>query len=276
MQVIGSAIMPRQSVNRPDAQRWAVICAVVLQIGAGFLPRIGIGEFIGDRSDAVRTLITPAGWAFAIWGPLFALSIIFAVWQALPAQRGNGLLNRIAWPAAIALGAQGVWSTYTQLANLTFVSVVIILVSLGALLVVLRELVAEASLSRAERLFVAPAFSALAAWLTAASIVNVSASLKYHGFAGADPAPFVASVMIVIGAIIAAVAAWRVRGAPLYGLVFAWALFAINAAGGERFAEVALAAKAGIVLVLAVTMWRLSQRDNRCHWLGGQARPTLM
>jgi hypothetical protein len=154
--------------------------------------------------------------------------------------------------------------------------VFIILVSLGALLVVLRALVAEPSLSRAERLFVAPAFSALAAWLTAASIVNISASLKFHGFAGADPAPFVTSVMIVIGAIIAAIAAWRVRGAPLYGLVFAWALFAINAAGGQRFAEVGLAAQAGIVLVLAVTVWRLSQRDNRCHWLGGQARPTLM
>lgn len=275
MQVIGSAIMPRQSVNRPSAQRWAVICAVVLQIGAGFLPRIGIGQFIGDRSDAVRTLITPAGWAFAIWGPLFALSIIFAVWQALPAQRGNGLLNRIAWPAAIALGAQGVWSVYTQLANLTFLSVAIILVSLGALLAVMRALVAEASLSRAERLFVAPAFSALAAWLTAASIVNIAASLKYHGIAGADPAPGVAAAMIGIGAIIAAIAAWRLRGAPLYGLVSVWALVAINAAGGQRFAEVGHAAQAGIVLVLAVTVWQLSRKDSRCHWLGGQARPTL-
>lgn len=275
MQVIGSAIMPRQSVNRPGAQRLAVIIAVVVQIGAGFLPRLGIGQFIGDRSDAVRTLITPAGWAFAIWGPLFLLSIIFAVWQALPAQRGNGLLNRIAWPAAIALGAQGVWSTYTQLDNLTFVSVAIILASLGALLVVMRALVAEASLSRAERLFVVPAFSALSAWLTAAGIVNVAASLRYHGLFGADPAPGLASVMIVIGAIIAAVAVWRLRGAPLYGLVFVWALIAINAAGGQRFPTVGSAAVGGIVLVLAVTVWQLSQRENRCHWFGGQARPTL-
>lgn len=275
MQVIGSAILPRQSVNRPDAQRLAVIVAVMVQIGAGFLPRFGIGEFIGDRSDAVRTLITPAGWAFAIWGPLFLLSIIFAVWQALPAQRGNGLLNRIAWPAAIALGAQGVWSTYTQLANLTFISVAIILVSLVALLVVMRALVAEASLSRAERLFVAPAFSALSAWLTAASIVNVSASLKYHGLVDAGPAPGAASTMIIVGAIIAALAAWRLRGAPLFGLVFAWALIAINAAGGQAFQAVSQAAIGGIVLVLAVTLWQLSQRENRCHWFGGQARPTL-
>ncbi len=276
MQVIGSAITPRVSAHRPFSQRLAIILAVVVQIGAGFLPRFGIGEFIGDRSDAVRTLITPAGWAFAIWGPLFLLSIAFAVWQALPAQRNNALLARIAWPAAIALAAQGVWSTYTQLANLTVISVVIILVSLAGLLVVLRALVAAPALSRGERLFAAPAFSALAAWLTAASIVNIAASLKYHGLAGAEPSPIVTTVMIVIGAAIAAVAAASVRGAPLYGLVFSWALIAINAAGGQRFPTVGWAAIGGIVLVLAVTVWQLSHKDNRRHWFGGsQARPTL-
>jgi hypothetical protein len=275
MQVIGSTIMPRASVNRPLAQRLAVILAVMVQIGAGFLPRMGIGTFVGDRSDAVRTLITPAGWAFAIWGPLFLLSIGFALWQALPAQRSNPLLARIGWPAAIALGAQGLWSTYTQLANLTFVSVIIILVSLGGLLTVMRALVAEPSLSRGERIFAAPAFSALAAWLTAASIVNVAAALKYHGFAGAEPAPLLTAGMIGIGAVIATAAAARLRGAPLYGLVFAWALIAINAAGGQRFPEVGWAAIGGIVLVLGVTVRRLSQADNRRHWFGGQGRPTL-
>ncbi len=276
MQVIGSAIAPHATTTRPPIQRFAIILAVMVQIGAGFLPRLGIGEFIGDRSDAVRTLITPAGWAFAIWGPLFALSVAFAVWQALPAQRTNPLLARIAWPSAIALAAQGVWSTYTQLANLTAISVVIILVSLSGLLVVLRALVTAAELSRAERLFAAPAFSALAAWLTAASIVNVAASLKYHGIVGPDPQPAVTTAMIVIGSIIAALAAARSRGAPLYGLVFAWALIAINAAGGQRFPSISWAAIGGIVLVLAVTVWRLSDKDNRRHWFGGQARPTLI
>lgn len=276
MQVIGSTIMPRPSVNRPIAQRLAVIAAVAVQIGAGFLPRVGIGEFIGDRSDAVRTLITPAGWAFAIWGPLFLLSILYAVWQALPAQRSNALLGRIAWPATIALAAQGVWSTYTQLDNLTFVSVAIILVSLIALLAVLRTVAREPSLSPAERLFVAPAFGALTAWLTAASIVNIAASLKYHGIGGPGPTPGLASAMIAVGAVIAAAAVARLRGAPLYGLVFAYALVAINAAGGQRFAEVGWAALGGAVLVLTVTVWRLFDTNNRRHWFGGQGRPTLV
>jgi len=108
--------------TRPIVQRAAVLIAVFIQIGSTFLPQLGLGDPIGERSDSVRTLITPSGWAFAIWGPLFLGSAIFAIWQALPAQRENLLLNRITWPAAAALAAQGVWATYTQFANLTVIS----------------------------------------------------------------------------------------------------------------------------------------------------------
>ncbi|WP_379920545.1 hypothetical protein [Erythrobacter sp. R86502] len=254
--------------HRSPIQRIAVILAVMVQIGAGFLPQLGIGEPIGERSDAVRTLITPAGWAFAIWGPLFALSILFAVWQALPAQRSSDLLNRIAWPAAVALGAQGIWSAYTQIANLTAVSVVIILVSLAGLFIVVRNLVATQPLSVGERWFVAPAFTALAAWLTAASIVNISATLRFYGVLQPYPNPMMATCMVLVGSAIAALAAARLRGAPLFGLVFSWALIAIHASGGQRFPTVGWAAAGGIILVLVITLWQLARPANRRLWLG--------
>ena len=256
------------SASRSPFQRTAIILAVVVQIGATFLPQFGLGEPIGSRSDSVRTLITPAGWAFAIWGPLFLLSAIFALWQALPAQRSNPLLDRIAWPAAIALAAQGVWATYTQFANLTAISALIILISLGGLLMVLRALVAVRTLSQAERWLVAPVFTALAAWLTAASIVNIAATLKFYGVGGGGPNPVLAAVMVLVGAGIAAIAAARTRGAPLYGLVFCWALLAIFARGGQQFAPIALATIAGGVLVAAALVWRLAQPANRRHWFG--------
>lgn len=266
----------RPSASRSLAQRVAIILAVVIQIGAGFLPQFGIGQAIGERSDAVRTLITPVGWAFAIWGPLFVLSVLFAIWQALPKQKNNGLLAQVGWPAAIALAAQGVWSTYTQIDNLTFVSVAIILVSLAALLYVARSFASSPSLTPAERLFAAPAFTALAAWLTAASVVNVAAMLKLYGVGGDAPTPGIAVAIIAIAALIAAVAAARLRGAPLYGLVFAYALYAINVAEGQRFPVIGWACFAGIAAVVAVTVWQLSRRDNRHHWFGGQPRPTLV
>ncbi len=254
---------------RPFVQRIAVILAVVVQIGATFLPQLGFGEPIGNRSDSVRTLITPSGWAFAIWGPLFFGSAVFAIWQALPSQSTNALLDRIAWPAAIALAAQGVWAIYTQFANLTAISAIIILVSLVGLLICLRALVRAPTLSSQERWFAALALSALAAWLTAASIVNISATLVYHGVAGGDAtAPLAAAIMVAIGGIIAALATYRSRGNPWYALVFCWALLAIYFRGGQEAQSIAGACIFSGLAVVVAMIAGLRKPEDRGHWLG--------
>jgi hypothetical protein len=254
---------------RPPLQRAAVVLAVVIQIGATFLPWFGLGDPIGDRSDSVRTLITPSGWAFAIWGPLFTGSALFAIWQALPAQRGNRLLNRIAWPAVVALAAQGIWAIYTQFNNLTYVSVMIILTSLAGLLICLRVLVQQPALSSGERWFAALVLSALAAWLTAASIVNVSAALVFHGFGDAFAYPdWTTAIMVAIGGMIAATAVYRSRGNPWYALVFCWALLAIYFRGGQQADIIGYACIGSGALVLALMFAQLSNPLNRQHWLG--------
>lgn len=254
---------------RAATQRVAILLAVVVQIGATFLPQLGFGEPIGDRSDSVRTLITPSGWAFAIWGPLFFGSAVYAIWQAMPAQRNNVLLDRIAWPSVIALAAQGLWATYTQFANLTAISALIILTSLAALLVILRRLVAfERPFSRAERIIVTITFSALAAWLTAASIVNITASLVYYGIGGEMAYPMITAVIVTIGGVIAALAVGRSRGNPWYALVFCWALLAIYYRGGQQSGAIALACLIAGLLVVGATVVGLKSRANRYHWFG--------
>jgi hypothetical protein len=254
--------------TRPITQRIAIVLAVIVQIGATFLPQLGLGEPIGDRSDAIRTLITPSGWAFAIWGPLFFGSAVFAVWQALPRQRANALLDRIGWPATIALAAQGVWAIYTQFANLTWISVAIILTSLAGLLMVLRTLTRMPTLRVRERWLVALVFSALAAWLTAASIVNISATLAYYGWGGDFAYPLAAAVMVAIGGVIAGLAIVRSRGNPWYALVFLWALLAIFLRGGQEADSIAIACGFAAVLVVLGVSEGLFNPDNRRHWLG--------
>ncbi|WP_108787013.1 hypothetical protein [Erythrobacter sp. Alg231-14] len=255
-------------IRRSLMQRIAVLIAVFVQIGATFLPQLGFGEPIGDRSDSVRTLITPSGWAFAIWGPLFLGSAVFAIWQALPGQSRNGLLNTIAWPAAVALSAQGVWATYTQFANLTAISAIIILVSLGGLLMCLRAFVSAQSMSNGERWFAALVLSALAAWLTAASIVNISATLAFYGIGGGFAYPLAAATMIVIGGVIASVAVARSRGNPWYALVFGWALLAIYFRGGQESSSIAIACAASGVSVMVAMAVTIAKPSNRRHWIG--------
>ncbi|MXO47203.1 hypothetical protein GRI69_02850 [Erythrobacter vulgaris] len=258
-----------QRQPRSALQRIAIVLAVVIQIGATFLPQLGFGEPIGDRSDSVRTLITPAGWAFAIWGPLFFGSAVYAIWQALSAQRHNTLLAKIGWSSAVALSMQGVWAIYTQFANLTFISALIILVSLIALLAIMRTLVAaERPFSAAERIIVAITFSALAAWLTAASIVNITASLVYHGVGGEAAFPMIAAGIVLVGGVFAALAVARSRGNPWYALVFCWALLAIYFRDGQESGAIAASAVVSGVLVLGSALIALRHKAHRYHWLG--------
>ena len=253
---------------RAVSQRVAILAAVVWQIGSSFLPALGLGEPIGNRSDSVRTLITPAGWAFAIWGPLFFGSLVFAVWQALPKQRANVLVDRIGWWAALALAAQGAWATYTQFANLTVISAIIICVSLFGLLAILRIIVQfERDFSRVERLVVVLTFSALAAWLTAATIVNITASLVYHGVGDGQNATLTAA-LVAIGGLIAATAVARSRGNPWYAVVFCWALLAIYLRGGQAATAIAWACALAATLVVAASVVSLGDPANRKRWFG--------
>ncbi|MWV28195.1 hypothetical protein [Aurantiacibacter rhizosphaerae] len=259
----------RTPYPRSPLQRFAVILAVILQVGATFLPSFGIGEDIGSRSDATRTLITPAGWAFAIWGPLFFGSVVFALYQALPSQRHSALLNRVAWPAAGAFALNGLWALYTQVYALTFASVVIILFSLVCILMVYRTLVhLDRDFTTVERWIVVLTLSALAAWLTAASIVNISATLVYYGVGANSDKVMLASGVIGLGGLIAAVAVWRGRGNPVYAGVFLWALIAIYAAGGQTAPSLEFATIAAGLLVLGSVLMKLRHAANRKHWLG--------
>lgn len=109
--------------------------------------------------------------------------------------------------------------------------------------------------------------SALAAWLTAATIVNISASLRYHGVDAGEAEPLVTAIVVLIGGIIAAAALARGRGNPPYALVFLWALAAIYAAGGQRGDLVAGAAVAAAVAVILGAALGLRSAD-RGRWLG--------
>ena len=255
-------------VRASTAACWAVIAASLLQIAIPSLPALGFGEPIGAQSDEVRTLITPAGWAFSIWGPLFAGAIAFAIYQALPAQRDSALLAHLRWPAAGAFLGNAVWALYTQSFGLSAISALIIIFTLACLVAAYRAIANwQPMFTRAQRWLAVLPLSALAAWLTAATIVNISASLRYHGVDAGEAAPLVTAIVILVGGIIAAAALDRGRGNPPYALVFLWALAAIYASGGQRADLVAGAAGVAAILVVIGTMTGLRSAGPG-RWFG--------
>lgn len=263
------------TVSRPHAPSpsasptWiAPLVFAVLQILTPTLPLLGIGQQIGSQSDAVRTLITPAGWAFSIWGPLYAGSLVFAVYQALPAQRDNRLIDRVRWPAAGAFGGNAAWALYTQIFGLSAISVVIIAFTLGCLLVAYRRFADWPHvLSAGERWCAVLPLTALASWLTVATTVNIAAALRFHGVEGGAATSVIAAAVLLVAGLIGAAGLLKGRGNPPYALVFLWALSAIYAAGGQAAAPVALAAGAAALLIVGAALIGLRRGGTR-HWFG--------
>lgn len=249
-------------------RRIAVLAMALFQIVTPLLPMIGIGEAVGSRSDGVRTLITPAGWAFAIWGPLYAGTIAFAIYQLLPPQYHRALPARIGWNAAGAFLGNALWVAYTQVYGLGWPSVLIILFTLLNLLAILRVFAASRTFSLGERVLVVLPLSALAGWLTAATIVNIAAALNFHGIALPWPAPAVSVAILLVGGIIVAAALLGTGGNPWYPLPFLWALWAIHQAGGQRHEGIALATIAAAALVVVTLVAMLASRERRRRYLG--------
>ncbi|HZG32067.1 MAG TPA: hypothetical protein VEZ59_02265, partial [Sphingopyxis sp.] len=248
------------SAPAADPSRAILLLCALAQILAALLPSLGIGTPVGDRSDGVQTLITPAGWAFSIWGALYLGSLIFALLQFTSAGRDSVLFAALRWPAAGAFLANALWATWVQLRDIDAVSTFIIFGGLVSILIAYRRIADWTTpFSVAERWGGVLPLSALAAWLTAASIVNVAATLRFYGAdAAPDTAPLISAAIVVIGGLIAAAALARGKGNPPFALVFLWALAAIFAAGGQQSPAVAIAAGVAALLVALGTVigWR--------------------
>jgi hypothetical protein len=85
------------------ARQAATVLAVLFQIGGGALA----GTSVGQVSAENPTLVVPTAYAFTVWGPIFALSLVYTVYQALPGGRQNPLLRRVGWFAAAAFAGNG-------------------------------------------------------------------------------------------------------------------------------------------------------------------------
>jgi len=131
------------------------------------------GDTNTDLSKKYQTLVTPAGWAFSIWGPIFIWEGVFTVAQLVPKYRASKVLPAIApfwWAACIF---QIGWSlVFAQ--DLVALALVLMLCILASLLGVLWRRDAVEIDSFAEYWLLRAPFSLHAGWIIAASAVNTN------------------------------------------------------------------------------------------------------
>ncbi|WP_019988731.1 TspO/MBR family protein [Rudanella lutea] len=200
----------------------------------------------GDISRKYQTLITPAGYAFAIWGVIFLGLLAFAVFQALPSERDNERF-RAAGPWIILNGiGNAIWSPIFNNEQIGLALLVILVMFVSLLLTMDRLQVGKTRVRRRELWLARVPFSIYFGWLTVATILNVAVFLKSTNFdLNLLPEAGWAAAVLVIAFLVGVFLFNRYRSA-FYILVFAWAYAAI-AAEQKGVPYVPLFAWAGVV-----------------------------
>jgi hypothetical protein len=239
-------------MNRDIARQIVVALCVPASIVLNFLPfaqRTARNVSGGARSIPLEA----AGYAFSIWGVLFAWQLVYAVWQALPRQREDPLLRRVGWLTALNSVGNGAWVVLVS-QGLYAASWLVILATLTSL-VILEVLAGPDSQAhgRRQRWLVRVPYRLNLAWISVASILATASFLRNDlGWDGAPVGPVFWGVVMVVVSAALGVAMLALRRAVPFALVVGWALVAI-AVGSARTPAIAHAATA-MTTALAVAL----------------------
>lgn len=151
------------------------ILTVIVNALAGSTKIIG-GQDTAAISYKNFTLVTPAGYVFAIWGVIYLLLAVFVIYQALPSQKGKDYLDQIGWLFVLSSIINIAWLFAWQFEYMAL-TVLLMLALLGTLIAIyLRLVIGKSSASLNEKLAVHLPFSVYLGWITVATIANISAA----------------------------------------------------------------------------------------------------
>lgn len=271
--------MPKRLPTAGDrARQWLNLLVVPLAVGFVLGDRPPQRD-VGGVARESEPLLAAAGWAFAVWGLIFAGQLAYATYQFFPSQAVRGLHRRIGWwVAANALGG-GLWvlaftNRYFGLAWLTMLALLVVLAAID------RGLGDEAQRGRDYVLARLP-FAINFGWVCVASLL---ATAQYLGTA-LDYAPtplttVVGSHLVIAGVTGVAALFILARHNHAFGLTVAWGLFGIaayRASTSPTLAAVA-AGSAALLCTLSASV-ALNARHRRAHrglsgpplgWLDGR------
>jgi len=207
------------------------------------------GKSSADVSDLYPTLITPAGFTFSIWGIIYTLLLVFAVYQALPRNRNQSFLQQISFLFALSGVLNIFWLFLWHYEFISFSVVLMLGLAATLIAVYLRLGVGRAGVALSERIMVHVPFSVYLGWITVASIANVAVALTAAGWDGGGIQPVDWAVLVLAVAILIAVIAVVTRKDAAYSLVIVWALFGIMSKQIEN-QTIAFTAEVNIAVIL--------------------------
>lgn len=216
-----------KSQNIPPV-RYVLIVIYLLTIGMNYISQAipFNGKTNGEVSAEYSTLITPADYAFAIWGVIYFALGMYVLYQAVWASSEKAVYDRIAQWLIAGLVATSAWLPAFQY-EFIGLTVIIMLLILFTLIKIATELVRDNSMSAKEKFWVEVPIGLYLGWISVATIVNIAILWKYGGlpFLGLSELAWLVIILTVVFFLAIGVNFLSRNG--IYALVFMWAYLAI-------------------------------------------------
>jgi hypothetical protein len=207
----------------------AVIVTIMVNGLANILP-IG-GKYTGELSDNIPNLFVPAGITFTIWGIIYVLIILFAIYLAKDLfkkeKTTKTFLEKISYFFILASIANIIWIFLWHYEQILLSLLAMILLLISLLVIYLRLNIGIEKVSLKEKLLIHVPISVYIGWITVATIANVTAVLVTVDWDGFGISEQIWTILVIIIATIITILIITTRKDYVYSAVIIWALIGI-------------------------------------------------
>lgn len=190
----------------------------------------------GVSTGAVANLydlpFTPAGYVFSIWGLIYLALVAFSVWQFTAEGRNSDRAVPVRSIYVFSAAANVTWLWFWHHEALA-VSLVVMLLLLGSLLIIYRQLSAGPPESVREAWCLDLPFRLYLGWITVATLANLSVVVTTAGWLpfAVDPSRWTLLMLAAIAAI--GLLVFTRQRDPVFLSVISWAAVGIALKGGQ-------------------------------------------
>jgi len=199
-----------------------VLAAAITQfLSPGIITALGF-TVSAEMSDPQ---ITPAGYAFVIWGVITALSLAYGIYQFLPHRKNRELHHELSRSLALVYSLFSIW-LLAAVSQWLITTVVIFVAMFLVLALVFEKLLSDRNrLTTAEKIILLGQVAIYTGWTTVAIFANTASAIKFYGVSDTGTIGLVWQGLILVLAL-ANSKYWlrKFQFSIPYGLTLLWAL----------------------------------------------------
>ncbi|MGI8555641.1 MAG: hypothetical protein ACR2LT_04715 [Pyrinomonadaceae bacterium] len=247
------------SNNRERIKQILVIVATGGVILINYLAAVGLVNNISPAAISAKypTLITPAGYAFSIWGLIYFGLMVFSIYQVLPKNAEKFRLLRTVYILNCAANCLWIYCWHHEMPVICLGIIFLLLGTLAFINVGLQK-----TDSYSEYWLAKAPLGLYFGWVTAAAILNAAVALVYLNVQVSDSTgEILGAVLLLAAGVLGVIICLKLKN-YFYPLGIAWALTAIAVEHGGHTLIISAAAGGVSVCLLAALSFVMFMKSS--------------